>query len=57
MEKLKHVLDQHKVKILHCMKRLLIFLSPAWMALTKLSLAGNNLIIPVRHPGWGRENH
>jgi hypothetical protein len=34
------------------------------MSLTKLSLAGNNLIIPVQgelefiqwHPGWGREN-
>jgi hypothetical protein len=32
------------------------------MSLTKLSLDGNNLIIPVQgefgkgHPGWGREN-
>jgi hypothetical protein len=32
------------------------------MSLTKLSLAGNNLIIPdqgefgLYHPGWGREN-
>jgi hypothetical protein len=31
---------------LHCKKRLLFFLSPARMSLTKLSLAGNNLIIP-----------
>ncbi len=30
----------------HCEKRLPIFLSPAGMSLTKLSLAGNNLIIP-----------
>ncbi len=28
--------------ILHCKKRFLIFLSPAGMSLTKLSLAGNN---------------
>jgi hypothetical protein len=38
------------------------FLSPAGMSLTKLSLAGNDLIIPDQgefgkwHPGWGREN-
>jgi hypothetical protein len=33
---------------LHCKKRLPVsfFLSPAGMSLTKLSLAGNNLIIP-----------
>jgi hypothetical protein len=31
---------------LHCKKRLTIFHSPAGMSLTKLSLAGNNLIIP-----------
>jgi hypothetical protein len=43
-------------------KRLAIFPSPAGMSLSKLSLAGNNLIIPsqgefcIRHPGWGREN-
>jgi hypothetical protein len=30
----------------HCKKRLRIFLSPAGMSLTKLSLAGNNLIFP-----------
>jgi hypothetical protein len=30
---------------LHCKKRLAIFPSPAGMALTKLSLAKNNLII------------
>jgi hypothetical protein len=46
----------------HCKKRLTIFPSPAGMSLTKLSLDGNNLIIPVQgefgkwHPGWGREN-
>ncbi len=33
-------------------KRLPISASPAGMSLTKLSLAGNNLIIPR----WGREN-
>jgi hypothetical protein len=43
-------------------KRLIIFLSPAGMSLTKLSLDGNNLIFPGQeefgkgHPGWGREN-
>jgi hypothetical protein len=31
---------------LHCKKRLAVFPSPAGMSLTKLSLAGNNLIIP-----------
>ncbi len=30
----------------HCRKRLSFFPSPAGMSLTKLSLAGNNLIIP-----------
>jgi hypothetical protein len=36
-----------------------MFLSPAEMSLTKLSLAGKNLIVPgqgefsERHPGWG----
>jgi hypothetical protein len=40
----------------------MIFPSPAGMSLTKLSLGGNNLIIPGHrefgswHPGWGREN-
>jgi hypothetical protein len=33
-------------KILHCKKRLAIFLSPDGMSLTTLSLARNNLIIP-----------
>ncbi len=32
----------------HCKKRLAIFPSPAGMSLTKLSPAGNNLIIPGR---------
>jgi hypothetical protein len=36
---------QHKY-LVHCKKRLAIFPSPAGMSLTKLSLAGNNLIIP-----------
>ncbi len=42
----------------HCKKRLAVFPSPAWMSLTKLSLAGNNLIIPNQgefgkwHPVW-----
>jgi hypothetical protein len=31
---------------LHCIKKLSFFPSPAGMSLTKLSLAGNNLIIP-----------
>ncbi len=30
----------------HCKKSFVIFLSPAGMSLTKLSLAGNNPIIP-----------
>ncbi len=40
-------------------KRFAIFPSPAGMSLTKLSLAGNNLIIPAQRefvkwlPGWG----
>ncbi len=34
------------VECAHCKKRLEIFLSPAGMSLTKLSLAGNNLINP-----------
>jgi hypothetical protein len=33
-------------KLLHCEKKLTIFPSPAGMSLTKLSLAGNSLIIP-----------
>ncbi len=46
----------------HCKKRLAIFPSPAGMSLTKLSLAGNNLIFPDQgefgqwHPGGGQEN-
>jgi hypothetical protein len=43
---------------MHCKKRFAIFPSPAGMSLTKLSLAGNNLIYPVQgefglwHPSW-----
>jgi hypothetical protein len=42
-------------------KKVIVFLSPAGMSLTKLSLVGNNLITPGQgeigwwHPGWGRE--
>ncbi len=32
---------------IHCRKRLTLFPSPAGMSLTKLSLVGNNLIIPA----------
>jgi hypothetical protein len=32
---------------LHCEKRFAIFPSTAGMSLTKLSLGGNNLIIPI----------
>ncbi len=48
--------------IMHCKKSLVVFPSPARVSLTKLSLAGNYLIIPGRGefgkwpPGWGREN-
>ncbi len=41
---------------IHCKKRLAIFPSPAGMSLTKLSLAGNNLIIPAQG-GFGKWNH
>ncbi len=34
--------------VLHCEKRFVIFPSPAGMSLTKLSLDGNSLIIPVQ---------
>ncbi len=37
---------QQTCKYVHCKKRLAVFPSPAGMSLTKLSLAGNNLIIP-----------
>ncbi len=46
---------------LHCKKRLAVFPSPAGMSLTKLSLVGNNLIIPGQgefgkwHPHLGRK--
>jgi len=39
--------------MVHCKKRVAIFLSPAEKSLTKLSLAGNNLIIPAS-PNFGR---
>ncbi len=48
-------------QLIHCKKRLAIFLSPAGMSLIKLSLAGNYWIFPDQgefgkwHLGWGRE--
>ncbi len=47
---------------IHCKKVLAVFPSQVGMSLTKLSLAGNHLIIPGQgefgkwHPRWGREN-
>ncbi len=47
---------------IHCKKRFAVFTSPDGMSLTKLPLAGNNLIIPGQgefgkwHPGRRREN-
>jgi hypothetical protein len=49
------------VSPLHCKKRLADFPSQAGTSLTKLSLAGNYLIIPGQgefskwHPGWGQK--
>jgi hypothetical protein len=43
--------ERFGVRVLHCQKSLAIFPSPAGMSLTKLSLAGNNLIIPG-HDSW-----
>ncbi len=46
---------------LHCKKRVAVFPSPAWMSLTKLTLAGNYLIISNQgefgkwHPVWDRK--
>jgi hypothetical protein len=47
--------------IIHCKNRFAVFLTPAGMSLNKLSLAGNNIIIPRLgefecHPGWRRKN-
>ncbi len=39
-------MDISSIDKIHCKKRLAIFLSQAGMSLTKLSLAGHNLIIP-----------
>ncbi len=36
------------IEAIHCKKRLAVFPSPAGMSLTKLSLAGDNLIIPAQ---------
>jgi hypothetical protein len=35
-----------KKRVLHCKKKLSVFPSPAGMSLTKLTVAGINLIIP-----------
>jgi hypothetical protein len=43
----QHSEEPDKKKI-HCKKSLAVFLSPAGMSLTKLSLGENNLIIPVQ---------
>jgi hypothetical protein len=40
-------LSKAKPAAQHCKKRFAIFPSPAGMSITELSLAGNNLIIPV----------
>jgi hypothetical protein len=46
---------------IHCKKRISFFPSPAGMSLTKLSLVGNNLILPGQedfgqlNPSRGRE--
>jgi hypothetical protein len=51
-----------RAQSVHCKKRLAVFPSPDRMFLTKLPLAGNNLIIPFQgefgywHPDWGLEN-
>jgi hypothetical protein len=53
--------EEENLKV-HCKKRFATFPSPAGMSLIKLSVDGNNLIIPAKgkcgqlHPGWGREN-
>jgi hypothetical protein len=36
------------INLLHCKKRFAVFPSPAGMPLTRLSLAGNNLILPAQ---------
>jgi hypothetical protein len=40
--------EKTTIAVVHCKKRLVTFPSPARMSLTKLSLAGNNLIIPCQ---------
>jgi hypothetical protein len=40
------LIKRYSIHIMHCKKRLLIFLSPAGMSQTKLSPVGNNLINP-----------
>ncbi len=51
--------SQSRIARVHCKKRFPV--SPAGMSLTKLSLAGNYLIVPGRREfgkwtGWGQEN-
>jgi hypothetical protein len=40
--------SEEQLVMLHCKKRLASFPSPAGKSLTKLSLDGNNLIIPAQ---------
>ena len=40
---------------LHCNKSFAIFLSPAGLSLTKLSLAGNNVLIPCPRKVWSKK--
>jgi hypothetical protein len=39
-------INPKQIPCLHCKKKLAIFLFPAGISITKLSLAANNLIIP-----------
>jgi hypothetical protein len=50
-ESLKMVVILTVMMASHTVKRLAIYPSPAGTPLTKLSLAGNNLIIPGQRPG------
>ncbi len=43
--------------MIHCKKRLVILPSPAGMSLTKLSMSGNNLIIPGQGNCQARQVH
>jgi hypothetical protein len=62
LQRIFYSCDKIQNPLRHCKKRWAVFPSPGGMSLTKLSLAGENLIIPAHgefgqlHPGWGREN-